>query len=100
MTGVGNYNRNNGRRTIRVAFRVEVEDRGEPGAGRNAGNLEDVYRIRIWIPTNQEDVNELADAGVLHEPVPDIRTPDVSDGGNLIHGNLQIHPPTGNPNNR
>jgi hypothetical protein len=99
FTGVGNYNRTNGRRTILVAFRVEVEDRGEPGAGRNAGNLEDVYRIRIWIPTNSEDAVELADAACCTNPTPDIRPPDVSDGGNLIHGNLQIHPPTGNPTN-
>jgi hypothetical protein len=102
-TGVGNYNPSHGRRTLRVAFRVEVEDRGEPGAGRNAGNLEDVYRIRIWIPQhtgqNQEDENELADLACCTNPSPDIRPPDVTDGGNLIHGNLQIHPPTGNPNN-
>ena len=100
FTGVGNYARNGGRRTVQVAFRVEVEDRGEPGAGRNAGNLEDVYRIRIWIPTNQEDVNDLAAAACCTIPNPDIRTPDVTDGGNLIHGNLQIHPATGNPNNQ
>jgi len=99
-TGVGNYNPTNGRRTLRVAFRVEVEDRGEPGAGRNSGSLEDVYRIRIWIPTHSEDENVLANAACCTNAVPDIRPPDVSDGGNLIHGNLQIHPPTGNPNNR
>ena len=29
----------------------------------------------------------------------DLRSPDINDGGNLIHGNLQIHPQTGNPNN-
>ena len=98
-TGVGNYNPTNGRRTLRVAFRVEVEDRGEPGAGRNAGNLEDVYRIRIWIPTHSEDENVLANQACCTNAIPDIRPPDVSDGGNLIHGNIQIHPPTGNPTN-
>jgi hypothetical protein len=98
-TGVGDYNPTNGRRTIRVAFRVEVEDRGEPGAGQNAGSLEDVYRIRIWIPTHSEDANVLANLACCTNEVPDIRLPNVSDGGNLIHGNIQIHPPTGNPTN-
>jgi len=28
-----------------------------------------------------------------------IGLPSVNDGGNLTHGNLQIHPQTGNPTN-
>ena len=39
-----------GKRTVSVAFRVHVEDRGEPGAGNNSGALSDVFRIEIWIP--------------------------------------------------
>jgi hypothetical protein len=107
FSGKGLWKPTNGRREIPVAFRVEVEDRGEPGAGQNA-NLEDVYRIRIWIPTvpqSQQDAEatRLAVAACCTNAIADVVTaigvPSVNDGGNLTHGNLQIHPQTGNPNN-
>jgi hypothetical protein len=85
-----------------VAFRVEVEDRGEPGAGSNAGTLEDVYRRRVWVPQGAETVDQLAASVCCTVPneqletpcgPPDhFRCPEVDDGGNLTRGNLQIHP--------
>jgi hypothetical protein len=98
-SGKGLYNRTNGHRTIDVAFRVHVEDRGEPGAGQNAGTFSDVYRIEIWIPGAHETADGLALAACCIDGDPNLRAADVADGGNLIRGNIQIHPPTGNPNN-
>jgi hypothetical protein len=107
FSGKGLWRATNGRREVPVAFRVEIEDRGEPGAGSNA-NLEDVYRIRIWIPQvpqNQQDAEatrlavEACCTNSVTDVVDSIGLPNVNDGGNLTHGNLQIHPQTGNPNN-
>jgi len=95
FSGVGELAPNNGRRTVLVAFRVEVEDRGEPGAGANAAPTDDVYRIRIWVPQADETVEALADdACCTHgEPVGSAaRSPDIDDGGSIVHGNIQIHP--------
>jgi len=78
-----------------VAFRVEVEDRGEPGAGQNAGPSDDVMRIRIWVPKGQENIDDLANGACCTNPNPTgdaSRKPDIDDGGNIVHGNLQIHP--------
>jgi hypothetical protein len=97
--GVGQYNRTNGRRTTTVAFRVNVEDRGEPGAGNNAGTYSDVYRIEIWIPSGNETALELSELACCLRDPGTVRSADIQDGGNLIRGNLQIHPPTGNPRN-
>jgi hypothetical protein len=103
-SGKGLWKPTNGRREIPVAFRIEWEDRGEPGAGKNAGNLEDVYRIRIWIPDvpqNQQDAEatRLAVAAccsnTVDQVVSSIGLPDINDGGNLTRGNIQIHPQTG-----
>jgi hypothetical protein len=109
FSGKGLWRPTAGRREVPVAFRVEWEDRGEPGAGQNAGNLEDVYRIRIWIPDvpqNQQDAEATRLAvlacctNTVDQAISSIgRLPDVNDGGNLTHGNLQIHPQTGNPTN-
>ncbi len=97
-SGVGQYNRTNGKRAIPVAFRVHVADRGEPGAGSNAGQP-DFYKIEIWIPGAHETADGLAASICCTDSAPDVRLPDVSDGGDLIRGNIQIHPPTGNPRN-
>jgi len=78
-----------------VAFRVEVEDRGEPSVGTNADDTCDVMRIRIWIPTTSENVKLLADGACCTHDVPvgqAARAPNIDDGGNLLHGNIQIHP--------
>src|SRR6185295_3890620 len=92
-----------GRRSIPVGFRVEIEDRGEPGGGNNAGNLDDVYRIRIWFGSSTADAVAKAEAACCQNDIAsvigNIGPPNVLDGGNLIHGNLQIHKLTGNPNN-
>jgi hypothetical protein len=92
FSGVGDFNPTNGKRTIRVAFRVEVEDRSEPAVGKVAPD--DVYRIRIWIPTKDETAEDLANQACCTNVAPTGRAPDIDDGGNLIHGNIQIHPPT------
>jgi hypothetical protein len=71
-------------------------------------NLEDFYQIRIWIPDvpqNRQDAEatRLAVAACCSNPISQVVStiglPDVNDGGNLTHGNLQIHPQTGNPHN-
>jgi hypothetical protein len=53
-TGVGDYTESNGRRDTRVAFRVMVEDRGEPGAGLD--------------PDGRRDRRGASRRDLLHEP--------------------------------
>jgi len=104
FSGIGNYNPNGGPRTNSVAFRVEVEDHGEPG-GTNGTNPSDAYRIRIWFPnpTAGETAANLAKAVCCENAAPELAVvpgtggktagaPDVDDGGNLVRGNIQIHP--------
>jgi hypothetical protein len=94
-SGVGAYNESNGRRTIAVGFRVEVEDRGEPGTGKNADNTDDLYHLQIWIPQQGETALGLAELACCQNPDPETaigRPADVDDGNNhIIHGNIQIH---------
>jgi hypothetical protein len=93
FAGIGYLAEGGGKRSQPVAFRVEVEDRGEPGAGSNSGDMADVYRMRIWIPGQGENPEDLLD-GICclnAEPVG-VPDPDVDDGGELIKGNIQIHP--------
>jgi hypothetical protein len=85
FSGVGDYTMETGNRTLRVGFRTEVEDRGEPGVG-------DVMRIRIWIPTGNETPESLAAQVCCTVKTPQVRQPDIDDGGDITHGNLQIHP--------
>jgi hypothetical protein len=98
FTGIGDYSSSGrGRRSERVAFRVEVQDRGEPGAGANAGPSEDVYDIRIWRPQGNETPEQLVEAiccrKSTEQAVFDVgRIPDIFDGGDLLQGNFQIHP--------
>jgi hypothetical protein len=59
FSGVGNWQEETGRRARRIAlFRVDIEDRSEPGGNPpGQGNKEDPadrYRIRIWVLTNGE----------------------------------------------
>jgi len=92
FSGLGVMNPTGGRKTTQVAFRVEVADRGEPGTN-------DSYRIRIWIPTGSEDQKQLAVGACCSNPNPvgqAARTPDIDDGGNLLHGDIQIQPQIGN----
>jgi hypothetical protein len=124
FTGVGDWADPNGRRASRsVLFRVDIEDRGEPGnshalgADGKSGRVPDRYRIRIWVLTDQElaelngsgpDKNLLNFRNAISAcngidvqdgaSVPNgtaafgVRAPDVDDGGELEHGNHQIHP--------
>jgi len=93
FSGVGKLNEDGrGKRTISVAFRVEAEDRGEPGAGKNAAPTNDVYRIRIWIPEGAETPEGLADQICCTTTLDGVRPPDIDDGGDILKGNMQIHP--------
>jgi hypothetical protein len=117
FSGIGNYALTNGKRDKdAVVFRVDVEDRSEPG-GTNGPLPPDRYRIRIWLLTptahhgplgDPADVNSLAyklrDRVACADPTKEAftrpvvggiadETPDIDDGGDLIRGNQQIHPP-------
>jgi len=120
FTGVGDWADSSGPRGPRtVLFRVDIEDRGEPGGSHPNGSSPppDRYRIRIWILSNSE-LDELngggSDSYLLGfrnaisacsgtnfrdgGDVPNgtavfgVRPPDVDDGGELQRGNHQIHP--------
>jgi hypothetical protein len=124
FSGVGDYTTDKGKREFRsVLFRVDLEDRGEPGNSHAKGSKapHDRHRIRIWILTDAElaQLNNPADRllsfreaisaghGLLlkdgaiqpgGQPVPNgtavfgVRAPDIDDGGEMTHGNHQIHP--------
>jgi len=92
FTGVGTFD------GVLSAFRVDLEDRGEPGAGKNAGTFPDVYRTRIWIPKTGESANALAQAACCGNRELTIRDPDIDDGDELVRGNMQIHPTLPNTN--
>ncbi|MEO5802719.1 MAG: hypothetical protein ABIR24_04255 [Verrucomicrobiota bacterium] len=121
FSGVGNYTLTNGRRTPRtVLFRVDLEDRSEPGGGKPGGANPpaDRYRIRLWVLSASElaQLNNSADKfcafrqaiaansanvvvqdgapGALGSAVFGVRAPDIDDGGELERGNEQIHPMT------
>jgi hypothetical protein len=119
FTGLGDWADPNGRREPRsVLFRVDIEDRGEPGGSHPGGaKPADRYRIRIWVLSDVE-LSELQGGG--QDPkltafrtaiaacnglnvrdgsdVPNgtavfgVRAPDIDDGGELQRGNQQIHP--------
>jgi hypothetical protein len=73
LHGCGDYNRTNGQ-DDRVAFRVNVEDRGGRGAGQNAGSLPDVW-IEIWIGecANADDRCDLLRADAIPDERPTSR---------------------------
>ena len=57
FTGIGDWADPGGRRNQRVAlFRVDIEDRGEPGGSKPLGGNPpaDRYRMRIWLLTDDE----------------------------------------------
>jgi hypothetical protein len=125
FSGLGDYTVTSGARERRaVLFRVDLEDRSEPGNSHAGGTKppNDRHRIRIWILTETElarlrDPNDrLLDfrraiactpgstaqkdgaVGPDGLPVPlgtavfGVRAPDIDDGGEMDHGNHQIHP--------
>jgi hypothetical protein len=113
FSGVGSYTMSNGRKTPKsVVFRVDLEDRGEPGGAfpRGAKAPPDRYRMRIWFISGDSDSasnRALRDAVAVRNPLDErvLRTlscvggavpaPDIDDGGDLDRGNRQIHPSTG-----
>ena len=116
----------NGRRAPRATlFRVDLEDRSEPGGSHPRGGVypPDRYRIRIWVLSDAE-IKQLkggqGDRYLLNfrnaisacnglnvqdgATVPNgtaafgVRAPDIDDGGELERGNRQIHPAIKNCN--
>jgi len=145
FTGVGDWQCDSGRRAPRAClFRVDIEDRGEPGnahaqdSNGKPNRIPDRYRIRIWVLTEAEqaaldsgdgllafrncisacngidyldggiagpggdcDENDCSgdrctgEGGVGTITFPGgcpVRKPTIDDGGELLHGNHQIHP--------
>jgi hypothetical protein len=153
FTGVGDWACPNGRRESRAClFRVDIEDRGEPGnahalaANGKKNRVPDRYRIRIWVLSDDElaqlqgrhaagddqylihfrnkisacngidyrdggvgcnqpnacasnDSCSTGGTGSITFPRGDgscefgpVRLPNIDDGGDLLHGNHQIHP--------
>src|SRR3989454_9603584 len=87
----------NGKRSPEsVVFRVDVEDRGEPG-GTNGPPPPDRYRMRIWfVDADSSEGLTLRQTVACADPTTEnitAPTPDIDDGGDLIRGNQQIHPP-------
>jgi cysteine-rich repeat protein len=100
FAGIGYLDMKQSRGNQRVAFRVEVEDRGEPGAGKNSDKQADVYRIRVWIPEQGQEPEDLLDSICCLNADPlEVPEPDIDDGADLIHGNIQIHPVLPNTEN-
>jgi hypothetical protein len=107
FSGVGDYTTSKGKKNIRsVVFRVDIEDRSEPGGFKPGGQTPppDRYRIRIWFldgnegdpasPAGMALRQGVACADPLTEQVT-ARIPDIDDGGDLERGNHQLHPSTG-----
>jgi len=97
FSGPGDYALTNGKRAKRsVVFRVDVEDRSEPG-GTNGPPPPDRYRMRIWfVDPDTSDGLTLRQAVACADPTTETitaPTPDIDDGGDLFRGNQQIHPP-------
>lgn len=116
FSGIGNYALTHGKKTKQsVVFRVDIEDRGEPGNAKaivTAGkaNPPDRYRMRIWFVDPKFGRKDLPPTDTLRcmiscqDPLaeslcPGTPCPDIDDGGDLNNGNRQIHPVTGNPFN-
>ena len=112
FSGVADFTPTNGKRSQRVVFRVDLEDRSEPGGAHPRGGKAppDRYRMRIWFITGDEDsaANRALRATIAcKDPLTEviqstldcgggsIIAPDIDDGGDLDRGNSQIHPNTG-----
>jgi hypothetical protein len=107
FSGVGDYTETKGNRAPRsVVFRVDIEDRSEPGGAFPKGQKPppDRYRIRIWFLNGQEAIEgsaanlALREAVACKDPLTEVvsaRMTDVDDGGDLYKGNHQLHPVTG-----
>ena len=114
FSGVGDFTDSHGKRTEnKVVFRVDLEDRSEPGGAHPGGGKAppDRYRMRMWIvdPTQVDSAAvkalraTVACKDALTEVIPSTLdclhtatpAPDIDDGGDLDRGNRQIHPTTG-----
>src|SRR5947207_1392481 len=103
FSGVGDYAVTNGNRAARsVVFRVDVQDHSEPG-GTNGRPPPDRYRLPLWFlrgadPSSADAVSLRMAVACAHAGEEDVSatTPDIDDGGDLIRGNQQIHPPLPN----
>jgi uncharacterized repeat protein (TIGR01451 family) len=113
FSGVGDWTYTKGRKDPQsVAFRVDIEDRSEPGGFHPKGSTPppDRYRIRIWFLSGSADSTAnkaLRDAIACHDPLDErvlttlpcvggpTPCPNIDDGGDLDRGNHQIHPSTG-----
>src|SRR5438876_8090788 len=96
FSGAGDYALTKGQRASRsVVFRVDVEDRREPG-GTNGPPPPDRYRMRIWFvnPDTSDGLSLRQAVACANPATEDISapTPDIDDGGDLFRGNQQIHP--------
>ncbi|TMA38748.1 MAG: hypothetical protein E6J79_05785 [Deltaproteobacteria bacterium] len=96
FSGIGDYTLTSGRRDLDVAYRVDVEDRSEPG-GINGPAPPDRYRMRIWLldgdpdsPSNL-DLRQAISCGASLDEDISAPPPDFDDGGTATRGNLQIH---------
>jgi hypothetical protein len=108
FSGVGDYTFTRGQKTVKAVFRVDIEDRSEPG-GRSGRLPPDRYRIRLWVldastgrvfdPDSPQGM-ALRLAVACTDPLTEAvdrsaGPPDIDDGGAMIQGNHQIHPQTG-----
>src|SRR5207244_3145682 len=107
FSGPGDYALTQGNHANRsVVCRVEFEGRGEPG-GTNGPPPPDRYRIRMWFVDADSGAGlSLRQAVACADPTTEnltavpgtsVPTPDIDDGGDLIRGNQQIHPPLNKP---
>lgn len=87
VSGVGTLDESGGPKGGRpVAFRFQSDDRGEPG-------VNDHYRIRMWAPSGTKTPAQLAREICCTIADPTVTDPLlVDDDGDLIGGNIQIHP--------
>ena len=85
FSGVGDWTPTNGAKTIKVVYRGEVEDHGEPGSS-------DYYRMRMWIPSGSWTLSTLTAATCCTTTAAGAPAPYFDDNGTLVGGNIQIHP--------
>jgi len=97
FTGVAPFTPTNGKKDLNAAFRVDVEDHGEPG-GDSGPAPPDRYRMRIWILSGDPDgadnlaLRQSISCGASLSEQLAAAAPDIDDGGDTPDGNLQIHP--------
>src|SRR5206468_12085439 len=76
LSGVGDWTPTNGAKTIKVVYRGEVEDDGEPGSS-------DYYRMRMWIPSGSWTLSTLTAATCCTTTAAGAPAPYFDDNGTL-----------------